>query len=56
LKQLKGRPAFVIERDDLAIQDSLLDGQKLQRIEHLRIVERLVVARDKPHIFAVLEG
>jgi hypothetical protein len=26
LKQLKGRPAFLIERDDLAIQDNLLDG------------------------------
>jgi len=40
----------------LAIQDNLLDGQRLQRIKQLRIVERLIVARDKPHIFAILEG
>jgi hypothetical protein len=44
LKQLKGRPAFLIERDDLAIEDNRLDGQQLERIKHLRIVERLVVA------------
>jgi hypothetical protein len=44
LKQLKGRPAFLIERDDLAIENNRLDGQQLERIKHLRIVERLVVA------------
>ena len=60
LKQLKGRRAFLIERDDLAIEDNLLDAQKLERIKQLRIVERLVerlvVARDQAHIFAVFES
>src|SRR4029077_17064133 len=56
LKQLKGRPAFLIERDDLAIKDNLLHGQKLERIKQWRIVKRLVVARDKPHISAILQG
>jgi hypothetical protein len=53
---LKGRRAFLIERDDLAIEDNLLDAQKLERIKQLRIVERLVVARDQAHIFAVFES
>jgi hypothetical protein len=44
LKQLKGRPTFLIERGDLAIKDNMLDGQKLERIKRLRIIQRLVVS------------
>jgi hypothetical protein len=49
-------PTFLIERNDFAVQDHVVGRQRFQTVEPLRIIERLLVARDEPHSIAVLEG
>ena len=49
-------PAFVIERRQFRLQDHAFGWQLLDRIEQLWIIERLFIARNQAHIFAVLEG
>jgi hypothetical protein len=50
------RPAFVIERGNFAIEGDSFSRQQFQGIEQLRVMEVLLIARNQPHLFAILEG
>jgi hypothetical protein len=56
LQELERRAAFLIERSNFAVEDEVFGWQQLQGTDQLRVIERLIVARDQPHIFSVFES
>src|SRR5262249_9617395 len=56
LEKLQRGSAFLIERDDFTIENNAFGRQQLQGADQLSVIERLIVARDQPHIIALLEG
>ena len=56
LEKLERRTPFLVQCSDFAIEDSAADWQLLHGVKQLRVIKRLLIARDQADVFAVFEG
>src|SRR5687767_13194795 len=55
-ERFKTRHAFAVERDNLPVNDGFFDWEHPHRLNYLRIVKTIAVARKQPHPIAVLHS